>query len=58
MSAEIQTAAMLPLDTLYHYQPFHTDRLQQTVLHNQIYFSNPRDFNDPWDCRPIIMTTR
>jgi hypothetical protein len=52
VTTEIQTAAVLPIDTLYHYQPFNADWLRQTVLRNQIYFSNPKDFNDPWDCRP------
>jgi hypothetical protein len=37
---------------LYHYQslaiPEHFNRI---FTENTLYFSNPDDFNDPWDCR-------
>jgi hypothetical protein len=54
---ETKTAAMLGVNNLYHYQPYNTathkpDWLRRTVEHDEIYFSNPKDFNDPWDCRP------
>jgi len=49
---KVETAAMRGVGHLYHYQPYKTDWLRRTVLHDQIYFSNPKDFNDPWDCRP------
>src|SRR5436190_21218569 len=39
---------------LYHYQPFRHDRLLPVVERNTIYFSNPKNFNDPWDCRPCF----
>jgi hypothetical protein len=47
-----ETAAMLRVSRLYHYQPYKADWLRQTIQHDVIYFSNPKDFNDPWDCRP------
>jgi hypothetical protein len=37
---------------LYHYQPFNADWLRQTIVDKRLYFSNPADFNDPWDCQP------
>jgi hypothetical protein len=49
---KVETAVMRGVGHLYHYQPYKTDWLRRTVLHNQVYFSNPKDFNDPWDCRP------
>ncbi len=49
---ELITAAMTRLDRIYHYQPFDADRLSKIVLDRELYFSNPKDFNDPWDCRP------
>lgn len=39
---------------LYHYQPFNPQRLSPIIERRTIYFSNPRDFNDPWDCRPCF----
>ena len=47
-----QTAAMLRVDHLDNYQVSKADRLRQVALLGRIYFSNPNDFNDPWDCRP------
>lgn len=46
------TAATMGLDRLYHYQPFDPVRLSNIILDKALYFSNPGDFNDPWDCRP------
>ncbi len=37
---------------LFHYRPFNNERLRNTILHGELYFSNPGSFNDPWDCRP------
>jgi len=47
-----ETAAMLRVSRLYHYQSYKSDWLRQTIQNDVIYFSNPKDFNDPWDCRP------
>ena len=47
-----QTAAMLRVPCLYHFQSFNAAWLNQTLIDGKIYMSNPTDFNDPWDCRP------
>jgi hypothetical protein len=47
-----QTAAMAGVSRLYNYQRLNSDWLRRTVLDQEIYCANPRDFNDPWDCRP------
>jgi hypothetical protein len=48
-----KTAAQLRIETLYHYQSFaKPERLAAVLSNGEIYFSNPADFNDPWDCRP------
>ena len=47
------TAAKLQLKRLYHYMPFEKpEHLARIFTEGTIYFSNPKDFNDPWDCRP------
>ena len=33
-------------------QPFNPHRLRQVLCDRHLHFSNPADFNDPWDCRP------
>jgi hypothetical protein len=43
---------------LYHYQRFDPDRLRRQLANNSIYLSNPKGFNDPWDCRPCFDLTR
>ncbi len=45
-------AQCMGISRLYHYQAFNEVRLRSILQENQIYFSNPADFNDPWDCRP------
>lgn len=45
-------AGSLKIPILYRYQLFAEDRLRQLVENDLIYFSNPKGFNDPWDCRP------
>ncbi len=50
---KFNTAANLQLKRLYHYMPFEQpERLSRIFTEGTIYFSNPKDFNDPWDCRP------
>lgn len=52
---ETKTAAELHIKRLYHYQCFNEpDRLARIFTEGTIYFSSPRDFNDPWDCRPCF----
>lgn len=48
------TAGQTGLDCLYHWQKFQPDRLGPILRDNEIYFSRPSDFNDPWDCRPFF----
>lgn len=50
------TAAQRRLQNLYHWQAFNASRLEDTLRNNTIYCSSPRDFNDPWDCRPYFNT--
>jgi hypothetical protein len=47
-----QTAAGNRVERLYHYQRFNPNYLAQTIKRNTIHFSNPSQFNDPWDCKP------
>ena len=50
-----KTAEDLGLDQLYHYQSFEQpERLARIFTDNTLYFSTPRHFNDPWDCRPCF----
>lgn len=30
------------------------DYIKSVILENRLYFSNPHEFNDPWDCRPCF----
>jgi hypothetical protein len=49
-----KTAIALHIDRLYHYQSFDKpERLARIFTEGTLYFSRPRDFNDPWDCRPF-----
>jgi len=35
---------------LYRYRTF-SDREERTIVHDEVYFPSPLDFNDPFDCR-------
>ena len=49
-----KTAAALGVKRLYHYQNLEKpERLARIFTDEALYFSRPRDFNDPWDCRPF-----
>lgn len=50
----IQNANELKIARLYHYQQFNTDWIRQILFDRKIHFSNPENFNDPWDCRPYF----
>jgi hypothetical protein len=39
---------------LFHYQAFHEQHLRLTIVHHQIWASDPKTFNDPWDCSPHL----
>jgi hypothetical protein len=41
---------------LFHYQEYDAERLKDTLLNNRVYCSNPVDFNDPWDMKPLVKT--
>jgi len=50
---KIRAAAELKIQSLFHYQSIERpERLERILNEGTIYFSNPKDFNDPWDCRP------
>jgi hypothetical protein len=51
---QIQNANELQVSRLFHYQSFKPDWLRQIIFDHKIYFSNPANFNDPWDCRPMF----
>ena len=42
---------MRRIEKLYHYQDFNEAHLKD-ALAGKIYFSNPKNSNDPWDCNP------
>jgi len=49
-----KTAATLGIKRLYHYQSIEKlERLARIFTEGTLYFSNTKDFNDPWDCRPF-----
>jgi len=43
---------------LYHYEKFEAGNLEDTPVNQRVHFSNPKNFNDPWDCYPCFDTTR
>jgi hypothetical protein len=47
-------AAQQRIPRLYHYQPLNVVRLARIFTDRTIYCSNPKDFNDPWDCKPCF----
>lgn len=49
---EMVTAYTLRIKSLYNYQRFKTEWLERILWERKIYLSNPKNFNDPWDCRP------
>lgn len=52
---KFKTAAVLSIDKLYHYLSFtKPERLARIFTEKTVYCSNPKDFNDPWDCRPCF----
>lgn len=48
------TASEHNLARLYHYQPFHEAHLRSLIAGHRLHFSDPRTFNDPWDCQPYF----
>lgn len=41
---------------LFHWQRFNAEWFEAQLKNGTIYCSNPKDFNDPWDCRPFFNT--
>ena len=50
------TAAQNKIQRLYHWQRFNMARFEEQMKNGTVYCSSPRDFNDPWDCRPFFNT--
>jgi hypothetical protein len=40
------------IQKLYHYQRFEPNYLKDSLTNQRFHFSNPQNFNDPWDCCP------
>ncbi len=53
---EFHTAYNDGIDRLYHWEPFNEEYLRRLLCARTIYFSDPADFNDPWDCKPWFST--
>jgi hypothetical protein len=41
-------AAALGVEHLYHFQSNNPEWLEQILIDNTLYFSNPKNFDDPW----------
>lgn len=50
-SLPYETVVNTGMKRLYRYERFKEEYLAST-LGGQVHFSNPDDFNDPWDCKP------
>lgn len=50
----MRTARQTRTKYLFHFQPFNRDHIETTLVRDEIYFSRPAAFNDPWDCRPVF----
>jgi hypothetical protein len=46
------TAKQLSFQKYYHYQPFCKERLIALLRDQKLFFSDPKNVNDPWDCKP------
>lgn len=50
----MRTAAEAGVKKLYHYQGSNPDYLRDALVNQRVFFSNPKNFNDPWDCNPYF----
>jgi Protein of unknown function (DUF2971) len=50
----MKTAAQQGVQRLYHYQGADLKYLRDTLVNHRVHFSNPKNFNDPWDCHPYF----
>lgn len=51
------TAKQAAFQKYFHYQPFrddHKKHLEDTLRNRHLFFSDPHNVNDPWDCRPAF----
>src|ERR1700691_2425895 len=46
------------IQKLYHYESFSPKYLKDTLVNQRVHFSNPENFNDPWDCYPCFDMTK
>lgn len=46
------TAKQSIFEKFYHYQPFNKDHLIVMLKEQKLFFSDPHNVNDPWDCKP------
>lgn len=46
----------LNFDSVYHYQAYNEQFLSKFLSEQFIFCSDPRTFNDPWDCKPYYDT--
>jgi len=60
MNDSVRYAGEAGITSLYHYQDFDpansvdSDRLVDVLDNNRMFCSDPRSFNDPWDCKPYF----
>jgi Protein of unknown function (DUF2971) len=60
MNDPIGSAGKARTPSLFHYQdfnpanPVHSERLMDILENIRIFCSDPRSFNDPWDCKPFF----
>lgn len=52
------TAASSGIRKLYHYEVFRPEYLEDLLVNQRVHFSNPKNFNDPWDCHAWFDTMR
>jgi len=54
----LRTAVSANVEMLFHYQPMNMNYIESVILGGRLHFSNPHEFNDPWDCRPCFSKAR
>ena len=50
----MKTAAQDGVQELYHYQGKNVGFLKDVLTNSRVLLSNPKNFNDPWDCNPYF----
>jgi len=45
-----------PVEYLYKYRSLNSIGLEDILIKNEIYLSEPTAFNDPFDCKPLLVT--